>query len=46
MGIHLYFHRRHSLSAKLDSAFMSHNQWDWLQVQSGFLFIPTFIWRM
>ena len=43
-GIHL-FPPRHSLSAKLDSAFMNYNQWDWLQVQAGFLFIPTY-WRM
>lgn len=43
-GIHL-FPRRPSLSVKLDSAFVNYNQRDWLQVQAGFLFIPTY-WRM
>jgi hypothetical protein len=43
-GIHL-FPRRHSLSVKLDSAFVNYNQRDWLQIQAGFLFVPTY-WRM
>jgi hypothetical protein len=43
-GIHL-LHRRPSLSVKLDSAFVNYNVRDWLQVQGGFLFIPTY-WRM
>jgi hypothetical protein len=42
-GIHL-FPRRPSLSVKLDSGFVNYNQRDWLQVQAGFLFIPTY-WR-
>jgi hypothetical protein len=43
-GIHL-FPRRPSLSVKLDSAFVNYNARDWLQIQAGFLFIPTY-WRM
>jgi hypothetical protein len=42
-GIHL-FPRRPSLSVKLDNAFVNYNARDWLQVQAGFLFIPTY-WR-
>jgi hypothetical protein len=42
-GIHL-FAPRPSLSVKLDSAFVNYNARDWLQVQAGFLFIPTY-WR-
>ena len=42
-GIHL-FPRRPSLSVKLDSAFVNYNARDWLQVQAGLLFIPTY-WR-
>jgi hypothetical protein len=40
-GIHL-FPRRPSLSVKLDSGFVNYNAEDWLQVQAGFLFIPTY----
>jgi hypothetical protein len=43
-GIHL-FPARPSLSVKLDSALVNYNTRDWLQVQAGFLFIPTY-WRM
>jgi hypothetical protein len=43
-GIRL-FPRRPSLSVKLDSGFVNYNQRDWLQVQAGFLFIPTY-WRL
>jgi hypothetical protein len=43
-GIHL-FAPRPSLSVKLDSAFVNYNARDWLQVQAGFLFVPTY-WRM
>jgi hypothetical protein len=43
-GIHL-LHRRPSLSVKLDSGFVNYNARDWLQVQAGLLFIPTY-WRM
>ena len=43
-GIHL-FPARPSLSVKLDSAFVNYNAWDWLQIQAGLLFIPTY-WRM
>jgi hypothetical protein len=43
-GIHL-FPRRPSLSVKLDSAFVNYNARDWLQIQAGLLFIPTY-WRM
>jgi hypothetical protein len=42
-GIHL-FRPRPSLSVKLDNAFVNYNARDWLQVQAGFLFIPTY-WR-
>jgi hypothetical protein len=42
-GIHL-FPRRPSLSVKLDSGFVNFNAHDWLQVQAGLLFIPTY-WR-
>jgi hypothetical protein len=42
-GIHL-FPRRPSLSVKLDNGFANYNARDWLQVQAGFLFIPTY-WR-
>ena len=42
-GIHL-FHRRPSLSVKLDNAFVNYTARDWFQVQAGFLFIPTY-WR-
>ena len=42
-GIHL-FPARPSLSVKLDSAFVNYNVRDWLQVQGGLLFIPTY-WR-
>jgi hypothetical protein len=40
-GIHL-FPRRNSLSVKLDDGFVNYNARDWLQVQAGFLFIPTY----
>jgi hypothetical protein len=43
-GIHL-FPRRPSLSVKLDSGFVNYNARDWLQIQAGLLFIPTY-WRM
>jgi hypothetical protein len=43
-GVHL-FSRRPSLSVKLDSGFVNYDQRDWLQVQAGFLFIPTY-WRL
>jgi hypothetical protein len=42
-GIHL-FPKRPSLSVKLDSTFVNYNLRDWFQVQTGFLFIPTY-WR-
>lgn len=42
-GIHL-FPAKPSLSVKLDSAFVNYNARDWLQVQAGLLFIPTY-WR-
>jgi hypothetical protein len=42
-GIHL-FPPRPSLSVKLDSAFVNYNSRDWLQVQAGLLFVPTY-WR-
>jgi hypothetical protein len=42
-GIHLLA-RRPSLSVELDSTFVNYNARDWLQVQAGFLFIPTY-WR-
>jgi hypothetical protein len=42
-GIHL-FPRRPSLSVKLDSGFVNYNARDWLQVQAGLLFVPTY-WR-
>jgi hypothetical protein len=42
-GIHL-FPRRPSLSVTLDNAFVNYNAWDWLQLQAGLLFIPTY-WR-
>jgi hypothetical protein len=42
-GIHLIA-RRPSLSVKLDSAFVNYNARDWLQIQGGLLFIPTY-WR-
>jgi hypothetical protein len=42
-GIHL-FPRRPSLSVKLDSASVNYNARDWLQIQAGFLFVPTY-WR-
>src|SRR3984957_3130878 len=42
-GIHL-IRPRPSLSVKLDSAFLNYNIRDWLQVQTGLLFIPTY-WR-
>ena len=42
-GIHL-FAPRPSLSVKLDSAFVNYNARDWLQMQAGLLFIPTY-WR-
>jgi len=42
-GIHL-FPRRPSLSVKLDNGFVNYDARDWLQVQAGFLFIPTY-WR-
>src|ERR1700733_9794411 len=42
-GIHL-FPGRPSLSVKLDSGFVNFNARDWLQVQAGLLFIPTY-WR-
>ena len=40
-GIYL-LSRRPSLSVKLDSAFVNYNARDWLQVQAGLLFIPTY----
>ena len=42
-GIHLIAPRP-SLSVKLDSAFVNYNARDWLQVQAGLLFVPTY-WR-
>jgi hypothetical protein len=42
-GIHL-FRPRPSLSVKLDNAFVNYNARDWLQLQAGLLFIPTY-WR-
>jgi hypothetical protein len=42
-GIHL-LHRRPSLSVTLDNAFVNYNARDWLQLQAGLLFIPTY-WR-
>jgi hypothetical protein len=42
-GIHL-FPPRPSLSVKLDSGFVNFNARDWLQIQAGMLFIPTY-WR-
>jgi hypothetical protein len=42
-GIHL-FPPRPSLSVKLDSGFVNYNARDWLQLQAGFIFIPTY-WR-
>jgi hypothetical protein len=42
-GIHL-FPRRPSLSVTLDNAFVNYNARDWLQLQAGLLFIPTY-WR-
>jgi hypothetical protein len=42
-GIHL-LPRRPSLSVKLENGFVNYNARDWLQVQAGFLFIPTY-WR-
>jgi hypothetical protein len=42
-GIHL-LRRRPSLSVKLDNGFVNYTARDWLQVQAGFLFIPTY-WR-
>jgi hypothetical protein len=42
-GIHL-LPKRPSLSVTLDSAFVNYNAWDWLQLQGGLLFIPTY-WR-
>jgi hypothetical protein len=42
-GIHL-LPRFRNLSVKLDSGFVNYNVRDWLQVQSGLLFIPTY-WR-
>src|ERR1700722_1334838 len=42
-GIHL-FHRHPSLSVKLDSGFVNFNARDWLQLQAGLVFIPTY-WR-
>jgi hypothetical protein len=42
-GIHL-FPSRPSLSVKLDNAFLNYDARDWLQIQAGFLFIPTY-WR-
>jgi hypothetical protein len=43
-GIHL-FPRRPSLSVTLDNAFVNYNARDWLQLQAGLLFVPTY-WRM
>ena len=42
-GIHL-IHRLPSLSVTLDNAFVNYNARDWLQLQAGLLFIPTY-WR-
>jgi hypothetical protein len=42
-GIHL-FPRRESLSVKLDNAFVNYDARDWMQVQAGFLLVPTY-WR-
>jgi hypothetical protein len=42
-GIHL-FPRMSNLSVKLETASVNFNWRDWLQVQAGFLFVPTY-WR-
>jgi hypothetical protein len=42
-GIHL-LPRHPSLSVTLDNAFVNYNARDWLQLQAGLLFIPTY-WR-
>ena len=43
-GINL-FHPRPDLRAKLDSATLTYNFRDWLQIAAGFEFVPTY-WRM
>jgi hypothetical protein len=42
-GVHL-FPRTSHLSVKLETASVNFNWRDWLQLQSGFLFVPTY-WR-
>ena len=42
-GLHL-FPARPSLSVKLDNGSLNYNARDWLQVTTGFLFVPTY-WR-
>jgi hypothetical protein len=37
--------RRPSVVVEMDSGFVNYNHRDWLQVQAGFLFIPTY-WRI
>jgi hypothetical protein len=37
--------RRPSLVVDMDSGFVSYNQRDWLQVQAGFFYVPTY-WRI
>jgi hypothetical protein len=42
-GIHL-FPRTSNLSVKLETGSVNYNWRDWMQVQAGFLFVPTY-WR-